>query len=496
MSKNFQPSGYQQAIFNFITAGSGNAVIDAVAGSGKSTTIVNAIDLIPEDKSILFLAFNKAIVEELSIKIGKRDNVEINTLHSLGFTGIRSVFKTNLDNSKYNLILNNGLQYGNYKATKKLDYEDYLVYKSNIRKLVDLIRMYLTSDFETILDICDKYDIFIIDNEIDIALDVINYGIDIAKSKIDFTDMIFIPNVLNVRMKQYDFVLIDECQDLNTAQRELFLKCLKPDGRFIAVGDPRQAIYGFAGADIESFNILKSLPNTIELPLSVCYRCDNNIIGLAKTIVPQIEAKENANDGIVDYNAKLEHITDSDMVLCRVTAPLVRLCIQYIAQDIKAYVKGRDIGVNLINMIKKTNMVKISDVIIKLQSELIRLENKIMEKNSSSPEDARNDNSYIVMNDKINAIIVLSENLNLSNDVIRRIEVIFKDNDNAGICLSTIHKAKGLESNNVYIICPEKMLLKRAMKKQWTAQQEYNLQYVAYTRAKHKLGFITDFKFE
>lgn len=492
MSKNFQPSINQKAIFEFIQTGSGNAVIDAVAGSGKSTTIVNAIDLIPEDKSILFLAFNKAIVEELSIKIGKRNNVEINTLHSLGFQGIRSIFRTNLDNSKYTQIINRG----NYNPTKKLEYEDFMLWKDNIKNLIDLIRMYLTSDYETILDICDKYDIFILDNEIDIALEIIDFGIDIAKSKIDFTDMIFIPNVLNIRMKQYDFVLIDECQDLNTAQRELFLKCLKPDGRFIAVGDPRQAIYGFAGADIESFNILKSLQNTVELPLSVCYRCDKNIIGLAKTIVPQIESKENANDGIVDYNAKLEQITNNDMVLCRITAPLVTLCIQYIAQGIKAYVKGKDIGTNLINLIKKTNMVKISDVIIKLNNDLSKLLLKIVQKNSCSYEEARNDNAYIALNDKINAIIVLSENLNTANELIRRIEIIFSDDDNAGICLSTIHKAKGLESNNVYIICPEKMLLKRAMRKEWTAQQEYNLQYVAYTRAKHKLGFITDFKFE
>ena len=93
-------------------------------------------------------------------------------------------------------------------------------------------------------------------------------------SKMDFTDMIFLPIKFGVAVKQYDFVFIDECQDLNSCQRELMQKAIKPNtGRFVAVGDPAQAIYGFAGADSDSFKKLCNIPNTIQLPLSVCYRC-------------------------------------------------------------------------------------------------------------------------------------------------------------------------------------------------------------------------------
>ena len=59
----FIPSKYQRAVYIYIEKGKGNAVIDAVAGSGKSTTIVNALKLIPKNKRVLFLAFNKAIVK-------------------------------------------------------------------------------------------------------------------------------------------------------------------------------------------------------------------------------------------------------------------------------------------------------------------------------------------------------------------------------------------------------------------------------------------------
>jgi len=60
MSK-FEPSPYQKAIFDFVATGTGSAVIEAVAGSGKTTTIVESLNLIPKTKQVLFLAFNKAI---------------------------------------------------------------------------------------------------------------------------------------------------------------------------------------------------------------------------------------------------------------------------------------------------------------------------------------------------------------------------------------------------------------------------------------------------
>ena len=63
----FKPSKYQKAVYTYILKGKGNAVVDAVAGSGKSTTIVNALKIIPSNKSILFLAFNKSKRERLVI---------------------------------------------------------------------------------------------------------------------------------------------------------------------------------------------------------------------------------------------------------------------------------------------------------------------------------------------------------------------------------------------------------------------------------------------
>ena len=91
--EEFIPSKYQKNIFDFIEHGVGNLVVEAVAGSGKTSTIVQALKLIPIDKKILFCAFNKDIVKELTKKIGKQENVDVRTVHSLGLLMLQRNFK-------------------------------------------------------------------------------------------------------------------------------------------------------------------------------------------------------------------------------------------------------------------------------------------------------------------------------------------------------------------------------------------------------------------
>lgn len=490
----FTPSKYQQAIYDFIATGNGNAVVDAVAGSGKSTTIINGLKQIDEDKSVLFLAFNKSIVEELKIKVSMQENVEVMTLHSLGAKALMRTFKCKVDANKYRAHFNQGLEYGAYKPHRELEYEELAEYKQNVMKLVDLIRVNLCNSTSQFFDLAMKHNIDLLSNELEVAGNVVRWGYN-KMDVIDFTDMIYFPAMKNIKLEKYDWVFIDECQDLNAAQRQLFLKCIKEDtGRFVAVGDPRQAIYGFAGADVESFNLLKQIPNTTQLPLSVCYRCDGEIIELAKNLVPQIEARENAPSGKVNRSASINDVRDNDMVICRVTAPLTKLCMNYIANGVKAYIMGKDIGTNLINMIKKTNRNRMDDIFKVFNKELSKIEIRVSQALKCSLGEARNSSQYESYADKMMAIEVLSEGLSTATQVIKRIEAVFSDDNRQGICLSTIHKSKGLEADNVFILCPDKMHNKRAMQVEWMAQQEYNLEYVAYTRAKHYLGFITDFE--
>jgi len=262
------PSKYQKDIFNFVRTGTGNCVINAVAGSGKTTTIIASLRFIPTDKSVIFLAFNKSIVEEIKLKVP--ENVKVQTFHSLGCSAIYKSYKdkSKLENNKIFDIINNIAPRWSMIDKKEIDAD----YKGRVKKIVDLARLSLTHDEETLKDLCYKHQIDVLGLEIERALKIINDANNDI-SLFDFTDMIYWPAKYDhFNLEKYDYIFVDECQDLNKTQHKLIEKISHPNTRLIAVGDRNQAIYGFAGADTESFDLLTKMQNTITLPLSVNYR--------------------------------------------------------------------------------------------------------------------------------------------------------------------------------------------------------------------------------
>ena len=438
---SFVPSKYQQGIYDFITNGNGNAVVSAVAGSGKTTTLVNAIKLIPENKRVLFLAFNKSIQEELSKKVPNTQNIQVKTVHGFGMSAVNKLNKATVESGKYRTMLRNIIEYvktGQLSHIAKydfkgqqlniidcmgiadiLDMENITAYNNRVLALSDLGRLNLVnmSDMSVgcqELDvIADKHNVDITNGEVEKAWYLIKLGTYVT-TLIDFTDMVYLPLALNLQVFNYDFVFVDECQDLNAAQRELMLKAVKRNGgRFIAVGDEQQAIYGFAGADADSFAKLQAIPNTITLPLSVCYRCGTKIIDMAKTIVPQIEACETAKEGVIEYDYKHMDILGGDMVLCRNTYPLVSLCLKYLSKGIKAFVMGSDIGRNLIKMIEdtqgKSGVWDMDSVFTKLDKERMKIVNSVMRKENLTQSEAEESNAVRTYVEKVQVIELLSK---------------------------------------------------------------------------------------
>jgi superfamily I DNA/RNA helicase len=480
-----QFSQYQQAIFDFIIEGKGNAVINAVAGAGKTFTIVNALSLIPSDKKVLFLAFNKHIVTELQGRLQGISNVEVATLHSFGNKVVRNSLKAFMDADKVKKYIDNQIAYW------RIPDELLEGYANKVRRLVELAKLSLVNNENELFKLAYKHGIEVLGTEVENALQTLE-ATDRNNRSFDFTDMLYFPIRFNLNCPQFDYVFIDECQDLSTCQQELMKKTLKPNGRFIAVGDPNQCIYGFAGSDTASFQKLVNLPNTIQLPLSLTYRCSKKVVELAQTIVPQIKALESAPEGVVRFNGKIEEMKSEDLILCRMNAPLINLCIKLLKANIKAFVKGKDIGLNLINMLKKTKKSKVADALTILWNERSKLIEKLVRKGMSQTE-AEHSNFIITYCDKVEAIEALSENAESVAEVISRINSIFSD-ESAGVCLSTIHKAKGLESDRVFIIEP-KCLPAPWVKQEWEVEQENNLAYVAYTRAKQELVFVPESEF-
>lgn len=495
----FIPSKYQQDIFDFIQHGNGNSVINALAGSGKTSTIVNAVKLIPSTCNALFIAFNKEIVKELEKKLAGVKNVQVKTLHSLGLLMIRRNLGTNIeiDEYKYRTFIKKNIKQLSSADFDKMTTKLMQQYTDNVIQLCDLGRYNLAQCEKDLLQVSARHDIPIIDDECNAVLNVMKWGRENTTS-IDFTDMVWLPYelTLNPIGLQYDYIFIDECQDLNAAQRELFLRYFRRGTRFIAVGDKKQAIYSFAGADAESFAKLQNLPNTTTLPLPISYRCPKKVVNLANQFVDTMECREGAPDGEIVHNVSIKDIHDGDMVLCRTKMPLIKLYMRYLRMGVKSYVRGQDIGLNLLRMVDKTEQIVLNvslqkdGVFARLYDDLFEERNRLMIKRGMDLEDATLSNQIMNKYDSIKALEILAEGLTSARDLHDRIENVFAESAD-GVCLSTIHKAKGLEANNVYILC-KTLMPSRLATQDWEKEQEQNLMYVAYTRAKYKLGFVSE----
>lgn len=494
----FTPSPYQEKIFDFIIHGNGNAVISAKAGSGKTATCVTAIKLIKPKNKVMFLAFNRSIAEELSQKLKDYPNVEVRTSHSLGFAIIRKNVEgeVELDEFKYRRYIKSNiseLTTIDITLTKNQLYN----YIESICALVDFARFNLAQTAEEVKSLGVKYDVPIFFDECDVVIKVLEWG-KTELNSIDYADMVWLPVELsmNARAFQKDFIFIDECQDQSLMSIELFLKCFKRGTRFIAVGDEDQCINTFCGSSEEAFQYMKDYPKTAQFDLPICYRCPKTVVELAKTLVPDIKYREDAPKGDIIEKCWTSSLRSGDMVLCRSKAPLLKVYTKLLRKGIQCYIKGQDIGTNLKKLIEEVDIeelntnLKSDGVFVRLYDNLFEIRNKLMESKGLDYQDATLTNYITNRYDMIKALTVLAENYTTKTELLSHIDEIF-DETREGVILSTIHKAKGLEADNVYILCNSSMPSSLA-KKEWEKNAEQNLIYVAYTRAKKKLGFISE----
>lgn len=486
-------SKYQKAVFDFIQNSNDSAVINAVAGSGKTSTIVEASKIAVKKGSVLFLAFNKSIAQELGHKM-EGTGVECKTLHSHGFRALQKVlgYKCKVDDRKWEKYISDkaelmleGMEFDNEAV--KYYYIKECVSLLNLAR-INFIRKSDNHDMYELKDIAEHHNLDLDDIQYNIVNETLGLCYQL-NDVVDFTDMITLPlkKSLQKFLPKYDTVFVDEAQDLSKAQRELMLASVKQGGRFIAVGDKKQCINGFAGSDIEGFNnLIKTAAH--EFPLSVCYRCGKNIIEAAKEIVPYIEAFENQIDGSVQTVKDLKNVQNGDMLICRKSAPLVSVCLRLIACGYSAQVKGKDIADGLKKMVKNTKSKKVSTMLDKLNLEVDKVSKKL---EKQKVKDIENHPKYINLQDKISCIRIISENCKKVDEVVAMLDTLFTDTKNGNaITLSTVHKAKGLEADNVFILLPDCLPMITKNQKNWEFEQEMNLKYVAITRAKKNLYYV------
>ena len=499
----FQPSEYQNKIFNFIIHQTGNAVIKARAGSGKTATLIAAMKLIPSRKNCLFLAFNKSVKDEITKKLVNNENCTVKTVHGLGFSIISQNLdkQPEVDDNKYRTYLNKNLsklstaQLPPHKTNALADYCD------NIIQLLEFARLNLAQSAREINKIADTYSIPVNYDETNVVMSLMDWGKNNTDT-IDYTDMVWLPNELfmNPKSNKYDWIFNDEAQDYSVAYVKLFIKCFKRGTRFVSCGDEFQSINQFAGASETAFHEMCDYPNTQVFDLPISYRCDVKIIQEANQFVSDIFARPDAGLGLIKHKSSLSEIRDNDMVLCRTNAPLFKIYGILIKNNIPCYIKGKDDDKDtMLSIIRRFSVgeelgksLDKDGLFPRLYEDMVNERNRLAENGLDIPG-AINSQSVQAKYDRIASLLTIAVDCDSASCLINKIENIY-NSDKVGVCLSTIHKAKGLEADNVHILCRSSMPQKSA-KTPSELQQERNLIYVAITRAKHKLCYVSEQEF-
>lgn len=503
----FKPSPAQQRFYDWVETGEGNCILEAVAGAGKTTTILNGIDRM--DGFVWMGVYNKKMADEIKEKVSthptlrERSGLYVSTFHSAGYSALRFAF---------------GKQYRLETDAKKVSkiavrvveqnpkYEPYLASIPGIVSMAknrgigawgcerdtDDVWLNMIEFFDLDRSFPDNSDMR---TAIDFAREVLarsNDDLDI----IDFDDMVYLPLQRNLRMLQHKWVLVDEAQDSNPTRRALARKLMARDGRLVAVGDPRQAIFGFTGADNDALERIARENDCLRLPLTVTYRCPKAVVAVAQQFVSHITAHDSAPEG--EYHcieeedfAKLvpampRATLSETAILCRFNAPLVSLCFSFIRQGIPAKIEGRAIGEGLIKLATRWKVKNLTTLRERLEGYKVREIEKAMKKEQEDRA-AR-------IEDEVDTLMALIDNTEAKggstvSDLKATIQDLFADDvSKKGILtLCSAHKSKGLEWENVIIYGRNAYMPCAWAQKPWQQEQEINLIYVALTRAKRSL---------
>lgn len=488
----FKPSEFQLAIFEAYRKTNQNIIISAGPGSGKTKTLFELSKMVLPWKKDLVTSFANSITDVLKERI-RTPNIEVNGLHSLGLKILYRKWNGNVKVSEFKSFnyCQRYLKEWNLINDKK---KNYILF--NISRLIELYKLYDLKTKEELEDISDKFDIDCFNGEIDKALKVISNLKSYNKSEptstnpkiVDFSDMIYIPisSDIKLNLPQYDEIFVDEIQDLNVAQQKFIKKLLKPEGRIIGVGDKYQSIYTFLGADINSFNKFAALPKTIQLPLSISYRCPKIIVKEANKIYNVILPNVNNEEGEIREDS-YKTIKDGDFVLCRNNSPLIDLFIELTKEDKKCFIKGREFGealLGLINKIDDLDKKEAFEELKKLGEEIVK---KLKDKGITNPYSHP---KYLNYSEKVSIIKKLHNYYGNFLTIKTQLDKIYKD-EGEGIQLMTIHKSKGLESDNIFFLRPD-LLPSKYAEQDWEIEQENNLRYVLLTRTKKNFIYIND----
>lgn len=478
-------SSFQEAIFSAVKEADDPLLIQAVAGSGKTTTIIEATRFALGPA--IFLAFNKAIADDTRSKLVTGEAKTLNALgHRLWMMNQPSA---RLEARKTEKLVEKLMP---DEARRKFGYIVQRVVAQAKSNALGIESEVNTSDFDHFIT-QGEWDI----DDADIsaaahyAAKIFNQSRD-DTSTFDFDDQLYGPVYHRWTFPSFGTVLVDEAQDLNRIQH-LFIEALVgEEARLVAVGDRNQAIYGFRGALTNSLDLLKDHFGMFELPLSISYRCPRLVVAEAQALVPHIQWRPDAPAGLIrspettpeffydaeeDLTSDPKLFPDGWLVVCRNNAPLFACIMRHVRARRPCQVRSNALE-GLQSFIKR---FKTSDT-----QELCRRVERWLTKETLAAEAKGMAWKVASLEDKAATVRALCEGFRTVDEVLGVVRQLSEGR--AGPIFSTIHKAKGLEAEHVYFLRPD-LVPGWWIKEKEAVQQEMNLRYVAITRAKQSLTY-------
>lgn len=456
------PTPEQEAIIASALNGE-NIVVKAYAGTGKTSTN----EMVAHQPKIaakggMALAFNVRIKKELEARLPK--TFKVLTINGLGHRAIaKSIGGVTLDQDKiFNLVKAQELRGDDFSDTKTL------VEKARQAGIIPKGRpgKGLVPDLEEAwADLADAEEI---DHSlIPHARQILAKSHALAmKGTIDFTDQIYISSLVFGSFPKEDFVITDEQQDFSPQNLIMLEKTAK--GQLMVVGDPNQAIYAWRGADHNSMTNVRKLRNDwTDLTLSVTFRCPSSVVA-RQTHIEGFRAGPNNLVGRVEFPDGW-FPTPASAVICRNNKPLLKLGFALLRNRVPVNLVGGDIGKQLkrlYNKIDKDHVLSRSQAIAKLETLL-------------STEEA---------GDRVDRIESLITVLEAHESIDAALEWLTTTRRDA-VTLTTGHRAKGLEWDQVYFL-DSNLIPSRYAITDAQLQQERNLRYVIETRTKDRLTFV------
>jgi DNA helicase-2/ATP-dependent DNA helicase PcrA len=495
----------QNDVLNHISRRRGHLRVEANAGTGKTTTTEESIHRLPGDdlSGVLSLAFNKHIAESMKPRM-PRGSVA-STIHGACYKAAYAAYQPRnprrwVNSWKYSDIVKKQFETAKIEAKTWKEAKDW---QETVVDVLGLCQMTLSSPtVQSVKAIMERHGM-----KCDLSLErmagiiekSLKQGVREAHTHVDFNDMVWLCATGEVDLPKYANLFVDEAQDLNAAQQAVVISMLDAEAQLTYIGDSNQAIYGFSGADTEGMDTLQRRLGAHTLPLSVCYRCPSSHVRLAQSIVPAIQAAPGAKEGILETmgQASVYRKLDwkgGDMWICRTTAPLITQCLNLISNDIPATVLGRDIGKSLCKIVDGlASQDGFSFGCLLEYLEDFRLKSVI-----TLQSEGRNEMAVASIMDRCDSVAHVYKrgrvvkNIRDVDGLNKYINSLFKqDREEGMVTLSTVHKAKGLEADRVFVLRPDLMPHSKAVS-DWEKQQEANLQYIAWTRSKHSLYFVVD----